>query len=154
MKSTQSAKVTLAMHEPWGVMGVACPDASPLLGFASLVLPAIAMGNRVVAIPSQSMPLLATDLYQVFDTSDLPGGVVNIVTGPRNDLAKTLAQHGDVAAMWYCGDAEGRAMVKAESAGNLKATWAFENRDWTTAQGRDFLNHATQIKTIWVPYGE
>jgi len=142
------------MHEPWGVMGVACPDASPLLGFASLVLPAIAMGNRVVAIPSQSMPLLATDLYQVFDTSDLPGGVVNIVTGPRNDLAKTLAQHDDVAAMWYCGDSGGRAMVKAESAGNLKATWAFENRDWTTAQGRDFLNHATQIKTIWVPYGE
>ena len=154
VKSTQSAKITLAMHQPWGVMGVACPDASPLLGFASMVLPAIAMGNRVVAIPSQSMPLLATDLYQVFDTSDLPGGVVNIVTGPRNELAKTLAQHDDVAAMWYCGDAQGREMVKAESAGNLKATWTFENRDWSKAQGRDFLDRATQIKTIWVPYGE
>ncbi|KEO61162.1 hypothetical protein DT23_10535 [Thioclava indica] len=135
-------------------MGVACPDASPLLGFASMVLPAIAMGNRVVAIPSQSMPLLATDLYQVFDTSDLPSGVVNIVTGPRNELAKTLAQHDDVAAMWYCGDARGHEMVKAESAGNLKATWTFENRDWSKAQGRDFLDRATQIKTIWVPYGE
>ncbi|KFE35758.1 aldehyde dehydrogenase family protein [Thioclava atlantica] len=154
VKSTQSAKITVAMNEPWGVMGIACPDAAPLLGFASLVLPAIAMGNRVVAVPAQSMPLLATDLYQVFDTSDLPSGVVNIVSGPRDELAKTLAQHDDVAAMWYCGSAEGRAMVEAESAGNLKASWVMENRDWAAAQGREFLSRATQIKTIWVPYGE
>ena len=154
IKSTQGAKVTLALHEPWGVMGIACPDAAPLLGFASLVLPAIAMGNRVVAVPSQSMPLPVTDLYQVFDTSDLPGGVVNIVTGPRDDLARVLAQHDDVAAIWYAGGAQGRAMVEAESAGNLKATWAMENRDWSGAQGREFLSRATQVKTIWVPYGE
>ncbi|OOY29225.1 aldehyde dehydrogenase [Thioclava sp. L04-15] len=154
VKSTQSAKITVAMNEPWGVMGIACPDAAPLLGFASLVLPAIAMGNRVIAVPAQSMPLMATDLYQVFETSDLPGGVVNIVTGPRDELAKTLAQHDDVAAMWYCGGPEGRAMVEAESAGNLKATWVMENRDWAQAQGRAFLTRATQIKTIWVPYGE
>ena len=153
VKSTQSAKVTLAINEPWGVMGVVCPDASPLLGFASLVLPAIAMGNRVVAVPSTSMPFAATDLYQVFDTSDLPGGVVNIVTGAKDELAKTLAQHDDVAALWYAGEAQGRTMVEAESAGNLKAVWAFENRDWTDAQGRDFLTRATQVKTIWVPYG-
>ncbi|MBD3788665.1 MAG: aldehyde dehydrogenase family protein, partial [Sphingomonadales bacterium] len=147
VKSTQSAKITVAMNEPWGVMGIACPDAAPLLGFASLVLPAIAMGNRVIAVPAQSMPLMATDLYQVFETSDLPGGVVNIVTGPRDELAKTLAQHDDVAAMWYCGGPEGRAMVEAESAGNLKATWVMENRDWAQAQGRAFLTRATQIKT-------
>ncbi|MDV7271498.1 aldehyde dehydrogenase family protein [Thioclava sp. A2] len=153
VKSTQSAKVTLAINEPWGVMGVVCPDASPLLGFASLVLPAIAMGNRVVVVPSTSMPFAATDLYQVFDTSDLPGGVVNIVTGAKDELAKTLAQHDDVAALWYVGDAQGRTMVEAESAGDLKATWAIGNRDWTDAQGRDFLTRATQIKTIWVPYG-
>ena len=120
----------------------------------TLVLPAIAMGNRVVAIPAPSMPLAVTDLYQVFDTSDLPGGVVNIVTGPRDDLARTLAQHDDVAALWYCGSAQGAAMVEAESAANLKPTWVMENRDWTDAQGRSFLTRATQIKTIWVPYGE
>ncbi len=154
VKSTKTRNVTLAMHEPFGLMGVACPDAAPLLGFASLVLPAIAMGNRVVAIPAPSMPLAVTDLYQVFDTSDLPGGVVNIVTGPRDDLARTLAQHDDVAALWYCGSAQGAAMVEAESAANLKPTWVMENRDWTDAQGRSFLTRATQIKTIWVPYGE
>ena len=154
--STKSAHVTLAMPEAFGVMGIACPNDAPLLGFVSLVLPAIAMGNRVVAIPSQSMPLAATDLYQVFDTSDLPGGVVNIVTGPRDDLAKTLAQHDDVAAMWYCGGAEGARMVQAESAGNLKVTWTLANRDWhgPDGQGRGFLTRATQVKNIWIPYGE
>ena len=141
------------MPEPFGVMGIVCPDAAPLLGFASLVLPAIAMGNRVVAAPSASMPFAATDLYQVFDTSDLPAGVVNIVTGAKDELAKVLAQHDDVAALWYCGEAPGRAMVETESAGNLKATWTLENRDWKGAQGREFLTRATQVKTIWVPYG-
>lgn len=154
VKSTKTRNVTVAVPEPFGVMGVVCPDAAPLLGFASLVLPAIAMGNRVVAVPSASMPLAATDLYQVFDTSDLPGGVVNIVTGPKDELAKTLAQHDDVAALWYVGGAAGRAMVETASTGNLKATWTMPNRDWATAQGRAFLEQATQIKTIWVPYGE
>ena len=154
--ATKSAHVTLAMPEPFGVIGVACPDDAPLLGFLSLVLPAIAMGNRVVAIPAPSMPLAATDLYQVLDTSDLPGGVVNIVTGAKDELAKVLAAHDDVAAIWYCGGPEGCAMVERESAGNLKATWTFANRDWrgTGGQGREFLLRATQVKNIWVPYGE
>ncbi|MCV2872181.1 aldehyde dehydrogenase family protein [Defluviimonas sp. WL0050] len=154
--STKSAHVTLAMPEPFGVMGVACPDDAPLLGFLSLILPAIAMGNRVVAVPSASMPLAATDLYQVFDTSDLPGGVVNIVTGAKDELAKTLAGHDDVAAIWYCGGPDGAKMTEAESAGNLKVTWTFANRDWhgSDGQGRDFLLRATQVKNIWVPYGE
>jgi aldehyde dehydrogenase (NAD+) len=114
------------------------------------------MGNRVVAIPSTSMPLAATDLYQVFDTSDLPGGVVNIVTGAKDELAKTLASHDDVAAMWYCGGQDGAKMVEAESAGNLKVTWTFPNRDWhgNDGQGRDFMLRATQVKNVWVPYGE
>ncbi|MCC0069290.1 MAG: aldehyde dehydrogenase family protein [Rhodobacteraceae bacterium] len=154
--STKSSHVTLAMPEPFGVMGIACPDAAPLLGFLSLVLPAIAMGNRVVAIPAASMPLAATDLYQVFDTSDLPGGVVNIVTGAKDELAKVLAQHDDVAALWYCGGPQGRTSAETESAGNLKATWTFPNRDWRggDGQGREFLLRATQVKNIWVPYGE
>jgi len=154
--STKSAHVTLAMPEPYGVMGIACPTDAPLLGFLSLVLPAIAMGNRVIAVPSQNMPLAATDLYQVMETSDLPGGVVNIVTGPRDELAKTLAGHDDVAAVWYVGSPDGARMVETESAGNLKVTWTPANRDWhgPQGQGRDFLIRATQVKNIWVPYGE
>ncbi|MDZ5696014.1 aldehyde dehydrogenase family protein [Chelativorans sp. M5D2P16] len=155
---TKTSNVTLAMHEPLGAIGIACPLAHPLLGFVSTVLPAIAMGNAVVAIPSQAHPLAATEFYQVLDTSDVPGGVVNIVTGPRDALSKTLAQHDDVAGMWYFGSDAGCAMVEAESAGNLKQTWV-ENgaaRDWTgrEGQGRSFLHRATQVKNIWVPYGE
>ncbi|MBP8932096.1 MAG: aldehyde dehydrogenase family protein [Paracoccus sp.] len=155
---TKSAHVTLAMNEPIGVMGIACPVARPLLGFVSLVLPAIAMGNRVVAVPSQSHPLAATDLYQVIETSDVPGGVVNIVTGERDQLAKTLAEHDDVDAMWYFGTAAGGRMVEEASAGNLKQTWVEDGaaRDWAgpEGQGQTFLTRATQVKNIWVPYGE
>ncbi|HVW55115.1 MAG TPA: aldehyde dehydrogenase family protein [Rhizobiaceae bacterium] len=155
---TKSAHVTLAMNEPLGVIGIACPTAFPLLGFVSLVLPAIAMGNRVVAVPSQLHPLAATDFYQLLDTSDVPGGVVNIVTGERDVLMKTLAEHDDVEAVWYFGTAAGSKMVEELSAGNLKQTWTEDGaaRDWAGAdgQGRQFLSRATQVKNIWVPYGE
>ncbi len=157
--ATRSRHVTLAMNEPWGVIGIACPDEAPLLGFVSLVLPALAMGNRVVAVPSQTAPLAATDLYQVLDTSDVPGGVVNIVTGERDGLARVLAEHDGVDALWYVGPAAGGAMVEKASAGNLKATWTNQGRarDWfddRQAQGREYLRRATQVKNIWVPYGE
>ncbi len=157
--ATKSRHVTLAMNEPWGIMGIVCPDEMPLLGFVSLVMPAIAMGNRVVAVPSPGQPLAATDLYQVFDTSDVPGGVVNIVTGGRDELAKTLADHDDVACMWYYGSRQGAAAVEAASAGNLKATWVSHGRrrDWLSrdqGQGHDYLRRAVQVKNIWIPYGE
>ena len=155
--ATQARHVTLAMNEPWGVMGIACPDEAPLLGFVSLVLPAMAMGNRVVAVPSPVHPLLATDLYQVLETSDVPGGVVNIVTGGRDELVKTLAEHDDIASLWYFGSQEGSAMAEAASAGNLKSTWVNHGRrvDWAAdGQGRAFLRRATQVKNIWLPYGE
>lgn len=157
--ATKSRHVTLALNEPWGVMGVVCPDEMPLLSLVSLVLPAIAMGNRVVAVPSMRHPLVATNLYQVLDTSDVPGGVVNIVTGERDVLAKTLAEHDEVACLWYAGSREGSAMVEKASCGNLKATWVNNGkaRDWLDTrqgQGRDYLRRATQVKNIWLPYGE
>jgi len=154
---TRTRNVTLAMPEAYGVMGLVCPDESPLLSLLSIALPAIAMGNRVVLVPSTAAALVATDLYQVLETSDVPGGVLNIVTGERDVLAKTLAEHDDVAAMWYFGSSEGAAMVEKASGGNLKPTWTqTAARDWsaTSAQGREFLRRATQIKNIWVPYGE
>ncbi|WP_192798870.1 aldehyde dehydrogenase family protein [Brucella intermedia] len=156
--STKSRHVTLAMNEPWGVMGIVCPDEAPLLSLVSLVLPAIAMGNRTVVVPSSRQPLIAGDFYQVLDTSDVPGGVVNIVTGERDLLTKTLAEHDDVAAVWYFGSREGSAMVEKASAGNLKATWANNGRlpNWLNkaeGQGRDYLRRAVQVKNIWVPYG-
>jgi aldehyde dehydrogenase (NAD+) len=146
--------VALAMNEPIGVVGVACPDESPLLGFISLVAPLIATGNTVIAIPSEANPLAATDLYQVFETSDLPGGVVNIVTGSRDTLAKVLAEHDDVEAMWYSGSDEGVKMVELASASNMKRTWCPVLGGSDEDEGREFLREAVQVKNIWIPYGE
>ena len=156
---TPYRNVTLAMPEPMGVMGIVAPDEAPLLGFISAVMPAVAMGNRVVAIPSGPWPLAATDLYQVLETSDVPGGVINIVTGDRDELAQVLAAHDDVSSVWYFGSAEGSADVERLSAGNMKRTWVSQGlgRDWTDAEqgaGTEFLEHATQVKNIWIPYGE
>ena len=151
--------VTLAIQEPVGTIGIVCPTDAPLIGFLSLVMPVLAAGNTVVAIPSERYPLIAGDLYQVFDTSDLPGGVVNIVTGRSGDLMKVLAEHDDVDAIWCFGDAASSAMVKSLSAGNLKQVFTNEGRavDWfktEQGEGRWFLQHAVQVKNIWVPYGE
>ena len=149
----------LAMPEAIGVIGMACPDEYPLLGFISLVAPAIAMGNTVVVIPSQQSPLSATDCYQVLETSDLPSGVVNIVTGERDILSQVLADHDDVDAMWYFGPLEGCKQVELASAGNMKRTWVSygHKRDWldtVQGEGEEFLRESTQVKNIWIPYGE
>ena len=151
--------VVLAMKEAIGVIGMACPEEYPLLGFVSLVAPAIAMGNTVVVIPSQQSPLSATDCYQVLETSDLPGGVVNIVTGDRDTLSQVLADHDDVEAMWYFGSAEGCTRVELASAGNMKRTWVNYGhlRNWldpVQGEGEEFLRESTHVKNIWVPYGE
>ncbi len=151
--------VALAMNESLGTLGVICPTEAPLLGFISLVMPAIAVGNTVVAVPSEAYPLITSDLYQLFDTSDVPGGVVNIVTGYVSQLLKTLAEHDDVDAIWCFADEASAAAAKAMSVGNLKQVWTNEGRaiDWFNsklAEGRWFLEHATQVKNIWVPYGE
>jgi aldehyde dehydrogenase (NAD+) len=109
-------------------------------------------------LPSEAQALIATDLYQVLDTSDVPGGVVNIVTGDKRALALELAKHDAVDAIWYFGNAEGAADLERASAGNLKQTWVETvARDWddpAIGGGRDLLARATQVKNIWIPYGE
>ena len=158
VKQVPMRAVALAMHEPVGVIGALCPDEMPLLGFVSIMAPAVAMGNACVLVPSEVAPLSATDFYQVLDTSDLPAGVVNIVTGNHKELAKPLAGHLDVDAVWSFSSTSLSAQIETEAAGNLKRTWVNHGRarDWMGAagEGREFLSHATAIKTIWVPYGE
>ncbi|HEU4815344.1 MAG TPA: aldehyde dehydrogenase family protein [Janthinobacterium sp.] len=151
--------ITVALNEAVGVIGIVCPNEAPLLGFISLVAPAIALGNRVVVVPSEAHPLSALDLYQVFDTSDLPGGVVNIISGNADELARTLATHADIDAVWrHDGSADGCAEVERLSAGTLKRTWVggAKGRDWYSAAqsgGRAVLAHASQVKNVWIPYG-
>ena len=158
VKSVPIRGVALAMNEPCGVIGAICPDQAPLLGLISLMAPAIAMGNTCVLVPSQAYPLAATDFYQVLETSDLPGGVVNIVTGDHGELAKTLAEHMDVDAVWSFSSSPISALIERASASNVKRTWVnhARARDWFGAdgEGRPFLRAATDVKTIWVPYGE
>jgi aldehyde dehydrogenase (NAD+) len=151
--------IAIAMNEPIGTVGIVCPNEAPLLGLMSLVLPALATGNTIVAVPSETYPLIIGDLYQVFDTSDLPGGVVNLVSGYQSQLLKTLAEHDDVDAIWSFTDGASAATAKSYSVGNLKQVFTNEGRaiDWfdpKQAEGRWFLQHSTQVKNIWVPYGE
>jgi aldehyde dehydrogenase (NAD+) len=151
--------VTLAMVEPLGVVGLLAPEEAPLLGLMSLVLPSVAMGNAVVAVPSETSATMMAELYQVLDTSDIPGGVINLVAGKAMELGKTLAEHDDVDAVWSFRDAAAAEMVKAASIGNLKQVWTNDGKafDWfdpAQAEGRFFLRHATQVKNVWVPYGE
>ncbi|NBE07666.1 aldehyde dehydrogenase family protein [Paragemmobacter ruber] len=156
-KSVPIRGIALALNEPVGVIAALCADEAPLLGLISAMAPAIAMGNTCVLVPSDPFPLAATDLYQVLETSDLPPGVVNIVTGSHTELAKPLAGHMDVDALWSFSSADLSALIEAESATNLKRTWVnnARARDWMGAEGegRDFLRQATAIKTVWVPYG-
>ena len=154
-----SRTIAIAMHEPIGTIGIICPDDAPLLGLLSLVLPVLAAGNTAVVVPSEIYPLIIGDLYQVFDTSDLPDGVVNLVTGYTSQLLKTIAEHDDVDAVWCFSDESSATASKAFSVGNLKQVFTNEGRtvDWfdpKQGEGRWFLQHATQVKNIWVPYGE
>ena len=153
-KSVPIRGIALAMNEPCGVIGMICPDDAPLLGLISLIAPAIALGNTCVVVPSQAYPLAATDFYQVLETSDLPGGVVNIVTGAHAELAKPLASHLDLDALWCFSSSDLSGLVEREAAGNLKRTWVNHGRSVDWAATAPFLRAATEVKTIWLPYGE
>ncbi|WP_039017821.1 aldehyde dehydrogenase family protein [Halocynthiibacter namhaensis] len=148
--------VALAMKEAVGTIGILCADDAPLLGLVKSTASAMAMGNASVTVASYAFPLSATDFYQVLDTSDVPAGVVNIITGDHAELAKTLADHLDVDAIWSFSSADISADVETRSAGNLKRTWVnnAHTRDWADPDMRPFLEAATEVKNIWIPYGE
>ena len=150
--------VALAKKECVGVIGALLPDEAPLLGLVSIMAPIMAMGNRSVLIASQPYPLAATDFYQIIETSDVPAGVVNIMTGDHGDLAATIADHMDVDSVWSFSSSGISGDIERRSAGNLKRSWVNNGhaRDWHGAagEGREFLSQSTEIKNIWIPYGE
>jgi len=153
-----SRSVALAMVEPLGVIGIVAPPERPLLGAVALLAPALAMGNTVVLVPSEPAPLSATDLYQVMETSDVPSGVINIVTGAAETLGRVLAEHDGVDAVWFMGSHAASSMVEKASIGNLKQTWTSRGLTYDLADaerfgGDYFLRRATQVKNVWVPYG-
>ncbi len=157
--ATPIRNLSVALNEPIGVIAAICPDESPLLGLVACLAPAMALGNTVIVIPSERFPLSATDFYQVMETSDVPAGVVNIVTGKRDVLTTTLAEHDDVDAIWYFTgekDTEQVKKVEAASITNMKRVWIGHTEDWATnsrENNAEFLRQACQVKNIWTPYG-
>ncbi len=145
--------VALAMKEPVGKIGILCDDARPLGGLVDAMAAAIAMGNRVACVASEPFPLAATDFYQVLETSDVPAGVVNILTGSHAELAPTLAAHLDLDAVWSFSSSDLSATIEKASAGNLKRTWVNNGKAVAPAT-HEFLAAATEVKNIWIPYGE
>ena len=159
VQETQLYGSVIKIHEAMGVIGIACPDENPLLNFVSLFAPAVARSNSVIIVPSEKCPILALDMYQILDTSDLPGGVVNILTGDRDHVAKYLAEHQNVDAIWYFGSKEGSKFVEYSSAVNVKRTWVNygQGRLWMDkdqGQGEEFLYQSIQVKNIWLTMGD
>jgi len=150
--------VTLALNEPVGVLGIVLPDAAPLLSLVTLAAPALAVGNSVVLVPSARHALVATDLYQLLEYSDLPAGALNIVTGRAAELCGVLARHDDVDALWVVADAATCTDAEAQSIGNLKRVWTAGGvgLDWTDPllSGDWFMRRAVEVKNVWTPYGD
>jgi len=151
--------VTMALPEPIGVLAQVAPETQPLLTTISLISPAIAMGNRVILIPSESFPSVALELVQTFETSDIPPGVINIVTGDKDELSNQLVGHAEVDGVWCWADSDTVAKVETTSALDLKRLWIHSDgdRDWLDSdqgEGLEFLRNATEVKNIWTPYGD
>ena len=149
-KSVPIRGVALAMREPVGRIAALCPDAAPLLGLVMPMAAALSTGNTITLCASQPFPLAATDFYHIIEASDVPAGAVNILTGSQADLAPHLGAHMDIDSVW-CLSGEGATQaVKAKASSNIK-------RVWTGAAPEDhlsWLDAGTEIKTIWIPYGE
>jgi aldehyde dehydrogenase (NAD+) len=148
-------RMVVGLREPVGVIGMRAPDDSPLLGLVSIIAPAMAMANTSVVVAGKYAKT-AMDLVQLIQHSDIPGGVVNMLTAAVPDpLAKVMAEHEDVDAIWFFGNQEGSTACEAASIGNMKQTWVSDGEqiDWAGINTEKLLRKATQVKNIWVPYG-
>ena len=147
--------LALALNRPQGTIVAFAPEEAPLLGIAQVVGAAMAAGNRLVLVAPETAPLTATDLVQVLETSDVPAGVVNVLTGDHADLAPHAAGHADVDAVWSFSSAVVSAVIEREASHDLKRTWVNDGRtrDWDAADASVWLQHATDVQTIWIPFG-
>ena len=156
--STPFRNVTFAMNEPAGTLAIRCADQAPLAGAAGSVAAALSQGNVVVVVVSERFPIPALDLVQVLETSDVPPGVVNVLSGVHDEVVPTLAAHDDVDQLWdFVGD-DLSGEAERLSAGNLKRVWVDRDGalDWCRVSGQAgglLLRKATRVKNIWVPYG-
>jgi len=143
-----------SLPEPTGVVGIIAPQQSSLLGFVSVVAPALATGNTVVVLSSQERPLPAVSLTEVLATSDVPGGVLNLLTGVTAELAPWLAGHRDVNAIDLTGaGSDQRRDLQIMAADNVKRVLVPRDEDWDRDPGTSRLDVFVETKTVWHPIG-
>ncbi|MBN3295741.1 A16A1 dehydrogenase, partial [Amia calva] len=156
IQDTPQPGSTVCLRQPIGVVGVVCPDDRPLLSFVWLMGAAVSRGNTVVMVPSEKHPFSALQLIQVLETSDIPAGVVNIVSGERDHLTRHLANHSVVQTLWYWGSREGCQFVRYTCARAGRRMWVNESeggaeREWGYSRIEESLQHSTQYKQVWIP---
>ena len=156
--STPFRNVTLAMNEPAGTVAIRCGAAAPLAGVIGPLAAALSQGNVAVAVVPERFPVPALDLVQVLETSDVPPGTVNILSGLHEEILPTLGAHDNVDQLWDFVADELSGEAERLSAGNLKRVWVDREEavDWLALSGRDagmLLRKGTRVKNIWVPYG-
>jgi acyl-CoA reductase-like NAD-dependent aldehyde dehydrogenase len=143
-----------SLPEPTGVVAVIAPEASSLLGFVSVVAPAVVSGNTVVALASERFPLPAVTLSEVLATSDVPAGVINVLTGRTAEIAPWLASHMDVNAIDLCGAPDALADdLAVAGAENLKRIVRVGDEDWALPPGLERMLAYLETKTVWHPAG-
>ena len=143
-----SSHFNFSALEPMGVIGIIAPQENSLIGLISLMIPAICGGNTVVVVASESYPLCAVTLAEVLHSSDVPGGVVNILTGKVTDLAPPLAAHMDVNALISSDLGELQKPLALSCVENLKRHFTYINSD---QQGLNFVTDLQEVKTTWHP---
>ena len=152
--------LTMAVKEPIGVITSILDDNQPLLSLSTVMSSVFANGNTNIIVPSEQTALIATSMYQVLDTSDVPAGYINILTAKQNELNLTLAQHENIDGIWaFSENAKTRSSIIKETAFNLKRFWCPKNKniDWSSNSEEfllEFLYQGSQVKNIWIPYGE
>lgn len=148
-----SSHFNFSVLEPMGVVGVIPQDKTSLLGLVSVVLPAICGGNTVVVLPSEKLPLCAVTFAEVLNSSDVPGGVINILTGKEVEMLPTLSTHMDVNAIVYAGDdTESLKLIQENAELNVKRIFAY-SKEWMNPESQDLYMIADlqEIKTTWHP---
>ncbi|HRH35941.1 MAG TPA: aldehyde dehydrogenase family protein [Catalimonadaceae bacterium] len=149
-----SSHFNFSSPEPSGVVAIIAPQNSSLIGLVSVIAPVIAGGNTCVVLASSGQPLCGVTFSEVMATSDLPGGVVNILTGNVSELAPFFADHMDVNAVVYCEkDAETKKMIREKASLNVKRAFIYDKIDWNTDEGQSpyFILDLQEIKTTWHP---
>jgi acyl-CoA reductase-like NAD-dependent aldehyde dehydrogenase len=148
-----SSHFNFSVHEPSGVVGVAADDSTSLIGLVSMIAPVIASGNTAIVLASEHLPLCAITFAEVLNSSDVPGGVVNILTGSKEEMIKPLATHMDVNAFAYQGnDKNILGSIHEFSVDNVKRVRSYDQQwDKADAQGLHFISDFTEVKTTWHP---